>query len=38
MRNALKHGFHISQFIGDLLSFITEGDNDFINTKDFIRH
>ena len=28
-----KPGFHISQFIGDLLSVITEGD-DFINTKD----
>ena len=32
----LKPGFHISQFIGDLLSGIAEGENDFRNTKDFI--
>ena len=31
-----KPGFHISQFIGDLLSGIAEGENDFRNTKDFI--
>ena len=32
----VKPGFHISQFIGDLLSGIAEGENDFRNTKDFI--
>ena len=32
----IKPGFHISQFIGDLLSGIAEGENDFRNTKDFI--
>ena len=31
----VKPGFHISQFIGDLLSGIAE-ENDFRNTKDFI--
>ena len=34
----LKPGFQISQFIGDLLSGITEGENDFRNTMDFIYH
>ena len=29
----LKPGFHISQFIGDLLSGIAEGENDFRNTR-----
>ena len=33
---SVKPGFHISQFIGDLLSGIAEGKNDFRNTKDFI--
>ena len=32
----LKPGFHISQFSGDLLSGIAEGENDFRNTNDFI--
>ena len=27
----LKPGFHITQFIGDILS-VTEGENEFINT------
>ena len=31
-----KPGFHISQFIGDLLSEIVDGENNFRNTKDFI--
>ena len=35
-KSTLKPGFHISQFIGDLLSGIAEGENDFRNTKDFI--
>ena len=34
--STFKPGFHISQFIGDLLSGIAEGENDFRNTKDFI--
>ena len=34
--SVVKRGFHISQFIGDLLSGIAEGENDFRNTKDFI--
>ena len=29
----VKPGFHISQFIGDLLSGIAEGENDFRNTR-----
>ena len=29
-------GFHRSQFVGDLLSGIAKGKNDFRNTKDFI--
>ena len=32
----VKPGFHVSQFIGDLLSGIAEGENDFRSTKDFI--
>ena len=32
----VKPGFHISQFIGDLLFGIVEGENNFRNTKDFI--
>ena len=32
----IKPGFHISQFIGNLLSGIAKGENDFRNTKDFI--
>ena len=34
--HSVKPGFHISQFIGVLLSGIAEGENDFRNTKDFI--
>ena len=35
-RPSLKPGFHTSQFIGDPLSRIAEGENDFRNTKNFI--
>ena len=31
----LKPGFHISQFTGDLLSGIVDGENNFRNTKRF---
>ena len=34
--SGIKPGFHISQFIGDVLSGITEEENYFRNTKDFI--
>ena len=33
---SIKPGFRISQFFGELLSGIAEGENDFRNTKDFI--
>ena len=32
----IKPGFHISELIGDLLSGIAKGENDFRNSKDFI--
>ena len=35
-RRSKKYDFHISQLIGNLLSGIAEGENDFRNTKDFI--
>ena len=34
--SVIETGFHISHFIGDPLSGIAEGENDFRNTKDFI--
>ena len=33
-RQPIKPGFHVSQFIGELLSVVTQKENDFKKAKD----